>query len=64
MGGPVGVFKVDKHERLEPVRPSDHRVHKDFKEKYGNSLDQLNLWMNYELDLASRGKLLLVRIQP
>ena len=46
MGGPVGVFKVDKHERLEPVRPSDHRVHKDFKEKYGNSLEQLSYYLN------------------
>ena len=41
MGGPVGVFKVLNNDKLIPVRESEHRIHKDFKEKYGNSLERL-----------------------
>jgi len=38
LGGPVGVFRVVNKDELVPVRESDHRIHKDFKEKYRSSL--------------------------
>ena len=41
MGGPIGVFRVIKNDKVEPVRESEHRIHKDFKETYGNSLERL-----------------------
>lgn len=41
LGGPVGVFNIDSKGQALPVSESDHRVRKDFKEKYGNSLDSL-----------------------
>lgn len=41
IGGPVGVFRVVNDDKVVPVRESEHRVHKDFKEKYGNSLERL-----------------------
>lgn len=40
MGGPVGVFRVISNDKVRPVRESEHRIHKDFKEKYGNSLER------------------------
>jgi len=40
-GGPVGVFTVDKNGKALPLTESEHRLRKDFQEKYGNSLDQL-----------------------
>jgi len=39
-GGPVGVFKVENGKVL-PIRDTEHRIKKDFKETYGNSLDRL-----------------------
>ena len=37
MGGPVGVFRLI-NDKVTPVRESEHRIHKDFREKYDNSL--------------------------
>lgn len=41
MGGPVGVFKVLPNDKLAPISESDHKIRKDFKDIYGNSLDQV-----------------------
>jgi len=41
MGGPVGVFKVLPNDKLAPIGESDHKIRKDFKDVYGNSLDQI-----------------------
>ena len=41
IGGPVGVFRLINNDKAMPVRESEHRIHKDFKEKYGNSLERL-----------------------
>jgi hypothetical protein len=38
MGGPVGVFRLSDKDKVAPVRESEHKIHKDLKEKYGNSL--------------------------
>ncbi|HXQ35844.1 MAG TPA: hypothetical protein VN843_17645 [Anaerolineales bacterium] len=40
IGGPVGVFRI-VGDKVLPVQESDHRILKDFKEKYGNSLARL-----------------------
>jgi len=40
-GGPVGVFKVLANDKLAPVSESEHKIRKDFKDLYGNSLDQI-----------------------
>ena len=40
-GGPVGVFKVLANDKLAPVSESEHKIRKDFKDLYGNSLDQV-----------------------
>jgi hypothetical protein len=39
--GPVGVFKVLPNDKLAPVSESEHKIRKDFKDVYGDSLDQL-----------------------
>jgi hypothetical protein len=39
--GPVGVFKVFPNDKLAPVRESEKKIRKDFKDVYGNSLDRL-----------------------
>lgn len=41
VGGPVGVFKVLPNDKLAPVSESNHKIRKDFKDLYGNSLDQV-----------------------
>jgi len=41
MGGPVGVFKVLPNDKLAPISESDHKIRKDFKDVYGNSLEQV-----------------------
>jgi hypothetical protein len=41
VGGPVGVFKVLPNGKLAPISESDHKIRKDFKDLYGNSLDQV-----------------------
>ena len=40
-GGPVGVFKVLPNDKLAPISESDHKIRKDFKDVYGNSLEQV-----------------------
>lgn len=40
-GGPIGVFKVLKNDKLAPISESDHKIRKDFKDLYGSSLDQV-----------------------
>lgn len=40
-GGPVGVFRVVQSDKVLPIQESEHRVRKDFKEKYQYSLAQL-----------------------
>ena len=39
--GPIGVFKVLPNDKLAPVSESEHKIRKDFKDVYGNSLAQL-----------------------
>lgn len=39
--GPVGVFKVLPNDKLSPVSESEHKIRKDFKAVYGNSLDRV-----------------------
>ncbi|MEN3326079.1 MAG: hypothetical protein V7638_886 [Acidobacteriota bacterium] len=41
VGGPVGVFKIVENDRIVPVHESEHRIQKDFKLKFGNSLEHL-----------------------
>ncbi len=41
VGGPVGVFRILDNDKVIPVKESDHRILKDFKEKHGNSLERL-----------------------
>ena len=41
IGGPVGVFKVLPNDKLAPISESDHKIRKDFKDMYGNSLDEI-----------------------
>jgi len=41
VGGPVGVFKVVQNNKLVPIRESEHRIQKDFKDNFGNSLEQI-----------------------
>ena len=41
MGGPVGVFKVLPNDKLAPISESDHKIRTDFKDVFGNSLDQI-----------------------
>ena len=41
IGGPVGVFKVLPNDKLAPVSESEHKIRKDFKDVYGNSLAQV-----------------------
>lgn len=41
VGGPVGVFKVLPNDKLAPIGESDHKIRKDFKDLYGNSLAQI-----------------------
>jgi len=40
-GGPVGVFKLLPNEKLAPISESEHKIRKDFKDVFGNSLDQV-----------------------
>ena len=40
-GGPVGVFKVLPNDKLAPISESEHKIRIDFKDLYGNSLDQV-----------------------
>jgi len=40
-GGPVGVFKVLPNDKLAPISESEHKIRKDFKDVFGNSLDQV-----------------------
>ena len=40
-GGPIGVFKILPNDKLAPISESEHKVRKDFKDMFGNSLDQL-----------------------
>ena len=46
IGGPVGVFKVLPNDKLAPISESDHKIRKDFKDLYGNLLDQLRKHLN------------------
>ena len=39
VGGPVGVFIIEQNDRVLPITESEHRIRKDLKEKYANSLD-------------------------
>jgi len=41
MGGPVGVFTIGQNGNLKPVRENGHRIRKDFREKYGDSLENV-----------------------
>ena len=41
IGGPVGVFKILQNDEILPLRESEHKIRKDIKEKYGNSLEAL-----------------------
>jgi hypothetical protein len=41
IGGPVGVFRIINNDQLVPVRETEHKIHKDLKEKYGNSLESV-----------------------
>jgi hypothetical protein len=41
IGGPVGVFKVLPNDKLAPISESEHKIRKDFKDVYGNSLAQV-----------------------
>lgn len=41
IGGPVGAFRIIGDDTLLPVRESEHRILKDFKDNYGNSLERL-----------------------
>lgn len=41
IGGPVGVFKVLPNDKLAPISESEHKIRKDFKDLYGNSLAQV-----------------------
>ena len=41
IGGPVGVFKVLPNDKLAPISESEHKIRKDFKDVYANSLDQV-----------------------
>ena len=40
-GGPIGVFKVLPNDKLAPISESEHKIRKDFKDVFGNSLDQV-----------------------
>lgn len=40
-GGPVGVFKVLPNDKLAPISESEHKIRKDFKDLFGNSLEQV-----------------------
>lgn len=40
-GGPIGVFTVLPNDKLAPISESEHKIRKDFKDLYGNSLDQV-----------------------
>lgn len=46
IGGPVGVFRILKNNKVSPLRESEHRIRKDVKEKYDNSLEQLRKHLN------------------
>jgi len=37
-GGPIGVFKVLPNDKLAPIRDSENKVRRDFKDKYESSL--------------------------
>lgn len=41
IGGPVGVFRILQDDKVLPVRESEHMIRKDFKEKYGDALEQV-----------------------
>lgn len=41
VGGPVGVFKVLQNDKLSPISDSEHKIRRDFKEIYANSLENL-----------------------
>jgi hypothetical protein len=41
VGGPVGVFRVLPNNKIVPVHESEHRIPKDLKERFGNSLDEI-----------------------
>jgi hypothetical protein len=41
IAGPVGVFRIINNDQLVPVRETEHKIHKDLKEKYGNSLESV-----------------------
>ncbi len=41
VGGPVGVFKVLPNDKLAPISESEHKIRRDFKDAYGNSLIKL-----------------------
>lgn len=46
IGGPIGVFRILQNDKVLPIRESEHRIHKDFKEKYGSSLGELRKHRN------------------
>jgi|SRR5215216_195376 len=39
LGGPVGVFRVLPNAKLAPISESEHKIRRDFKDVYSNSLD-------------------------
>ena len=48
LGGPVGVFRVVGDDKVLPVQESEHRILKDFKETYGNSLQSLRKHLKHK----------------
>jgi hypothetical protein len=48
IGGPVGVFKVLPNDKLAPLSASEHKIRKDFKDMYGNSLDQVRKHLKHK----------------
>lgn len=47
IGGPVGVFRVLQNEKLVPIRDSEHKIRRDFKDQY-NSLDKLRKHLKHK----------------
>ena len=47
-GGPIGVFRVLPNDELAPIWESEHRIRRDFKDVYGNSLERVRKHLKHK----------------
>jgi hypothetical protein len=48
VGGPVGVFRLLQNDKLAPISETEHKIRRDFKDGYANSLDLLRKHLKHK----------------